>query len=97
MPKTLKVFVVGQDGIGREDIVKTISEQSKVAKFKAGNNSKRSTIQMQNKNYNFELYDIGSDDSMMTILGQPSVIFFVYHAAIKVIFYLYTKKYLTKI
>ena len=86
MPKTLKVFVVGQDGIGKEDIIQTIWKQSKVVKFKTGKNSKCGTIKIQNKNYNLELYDIGSDDSMMTILGQPSVIFFVYHAANKTTF-----------
>ena len=49
-------------------------------------NSGCGTIKIRNKNYNLELYDIGSDDSMMTILGQPSVIFFVYHAANKTTF-----------
>ena len=86
MPKNLKVFVVGQDGIGREGIIQTIWEQSKVVKFKTGKNSKCGTIKIQNKNYNLELYDIGSDDSMMTILGQPSVIIFVYYEANKTTF-----------
>ena len=61
MPKTLKVFVVGQDGIGKEDIIQTIWKQSKVV-FKTGKNSKCGTKKIQNKNYNLELYDIGSDD-----------------------------------